>query len=1121
MISVSQDWKNIQKAIVRPEGYVQISATGITLTKQHFQTFKYTQSGKIDNSVIPTGEIYVEILKSSSINYDLDTSLIYQLQFGFNINGTPEMISVGYFMIKDKQIPANGLVAKYTFTDNFTAQNSGDTPYFLSETYKGGSDVVSYQSGSMYQFSAWQLFERVGGDTSVRSGSQNVGHTLNVCSYGEVLQQVALISGKLLKCKPNYTYQRYTTNALFLESLTDYVVGSALEYQKPETEHEKPISNYTVVANEDNLFAGVFETGSFQIDEITVNTDASSTTVIEFETGKYISLDYDRTTWQGNCHFLENKLYIVNSSNVAKEITVKLLVSSIIQEKPYTFNVSNDGDEISVNSPLLFYESDAHSDPYITNADTCGAYLQQTGALRDVITVPCRIDPRLELFDYISIELPNGQFAKGYVENFTVNFNGAFNGEVSIRVQSITETVKLTAPTIILTTNNTWLVVHVPSPNAEEYEIYLDGNYITSINDTSLNISSYTHSGVNSFRVKAKANGYIDSDFSNTATATYRLKTPTLGSVPVPVGERWHELTFSNIDGNATYNKLYAGSSQTAFATISTDVSTFDLKTINFEAGTYTIYAISIAQGYIDSEQSNIVVYHVPLFTPVISIDDNILTVQPVQYATEYDIYADDTIVATLTNELSLNLTTLGLSAGSHSIKAKAQATGYYDSDFSNVITWIVKLATPTISISGATLTISAVPNATSYNIYDSDVLIGSTSNTTYSLASLSSGYHYISVIATSTEYVDSDRSNVVEFATPLATPAISLSGNILTITSDPNATSNHLYANNTLIYSTSGNIIDLQDLHLEAGTYTLKVKSSASGYLDSNFSTTRSYTVPLYTPVISLSGNILTVQAVQHATSYDVYVDNVVKTTLTSQLTIDLVSLSLSGGNHNIKVKAKATGYTTSDFSNTVSWATQLATPVISINNTTLTISSIPNATNYDVYVNGTVYANTQTTTFSLSALTTGNYDIKVKAKANNYISSEYSNTLSYRVKLDAPTISINDNTLTISRVALASTYDIFVDGTFAYNTPNTTFDLLTLSLLGANYSITVKAKSSVYDESAFSNAETYVAPLSTPTSLSASGSIVSATVDDRSTSVEVFIDDVSIGELSLNGGE
>ena len=126
------------------------------------------------------------------------------------------------------------------------------------------------------------------------------------------------------------------------------------------------------------------------------------------------------------------------------------------------------------------------------------------------------------------------------------------------------------------------------------------------------------------------------------------------------------------------------------------------------------------------------------------------------------------------------------------------------------------------------------------------------------------------------------------------------------------------------------------------------------------------------------------------------------------TQTTYDLTNLNLSAGNYAITVVAEAEGFTDSDVSNSVNYTVQaqLAAPTSAMNadGKTLEITDVANATSYDVYVDGTLKTNVastpNTTTVDLSTLSDisdGAHTVKVKAKADGYIDSEFSNEVSY----------------------------------------------------------------------------------------------------------------------------
>ena len=121
----------------------------------------------------------------------------------------------------------------------------------------------------------------------------------------------------------------------------------------------------------------------------------------------------------------------------------------------------------------------------------------------------------------------------------------------------------------------------------------------------------------------------------------------------------------------------------------------------------------------------------------------------------------------------------------------------------------------------------------------------------------------------------------------------------------------------------------DLTNLNLSAGNYAITVVAEAEGFTDSDASNSVNYTVQaqLAAPTIAMNtdGKTLEITDVANATSYDVYVDGALKTNVASApntTTFDLSTLSdIADGTHTVKVKAKASGYNDSEFSNEVSY--------------------------------------------------------------------------------------------------------------------------------------------------------------------------------------------------------
>ena len=139
-----------------------------------------------------------------------------------------------------------------------------------------------------------------------------------------------------------------------------------------------------------------------------------------------------------------------------------------------------------------------------------------------------------------------------------------------------------------------------------------------------------------------------------------------------------------------------------------------------------------------------------------------------------YDLYTEGSLVASIAKEAensqTVNLRNYFHSNGTYTIVAKCRGNNMTDSENSNSVTYShkEKLTTPVISISDNILTITAVTNATSYELYWGTVLKTTTSNLTLDLDTLPwvAGTYSLTVVAKATGYWDSDSSTAVSWTT-------------------------------------------------------------------------------------------------------------------------------------------------------------------------------------------------------------------------------------------------------------------------------------------------------------------------------------------------------------------
>ena len=96
----------------------------------------------------------------------------------------------------------------------------------------------------------------------------------------------------------------------------------------------------------------------------------------------------------------------------------------------------------------------------------------------------------------------------------------------------------------------------------------------------------------------------------------------------------------------------------------------------------------------------------------------------------------------------------------------KQDAFQFTNGSWVRISTAITALATPSISLSGDTLTIGNVANATSYAIYSNNTLLTTITTTSVDLSTLitTAGTYTIYAIAKATGYADSEKSNEVSY---------------------------------------------------------------------------------------------------------------------------------------------------------------------------------------------------------------------------------------------------------------------------------------------------------------------------------------------------------------------
>jgi hypothetical protein len=285
---------------------------------------------------------------------------------------------------------------------------------------------------------------------------------------------------------------------------------------------------------------------------------------------------------------------------------------------------------------------------------------------------------------------------------------------------------------------------------------------------------------------------------------------------------------------------------------------------------------------------------------------------------------------------------------------------------------------------------------------------------------------------------------------------------------------------------------------------------------LDSEITLTK-----LYAPKISISGKTLTItndgRNGSHVTNYKVYNGSTLLTTITAT-TLDLTTVITANGTYNISVIATGTGYTDSDNSNIVEYnyatyniTTNLTGVTANASNpttvTTLASSTLTFTANTGYNLPGSVIVTGAEFTWTKSSGTlvlsnpTGNVSITVAGVAISYtITPTLTNVTA--ASGNATTIATGETKTLTYTAADGYVLPDTITVTGATGIWNKDTGTLILSNPTANVNITITA--------------VQLTQLTTPVISLVSGTTIQIdTIDDNATTIEVFADGLSIGEV------
>jgi len=679
------------------------------------------------------------------------------------------------------------------------------------------------------------------------------------------------------------------------------------------------------------------------------------------------------------------------------------------------------------------------------------------------------------------------------------------------------------------------------SPNAEEYLIRIDGIEITRINAGTFTITA-TYFTINTIHVIeiiaiGDGNRTFDSEPKILEFTVTQFSQPDV-SLDSDMFLRWN-LPIGTDSENFTFEVLLSNGE-----THKTTSNFFDLSGIFITEGSASAMVRIVGDNvWFYSSVSNPINFTVSTFNfDLLNVDNNMhLVWNVIEYAEHYIITIGSHIITI--NDITINfldLTTLGLSNGTHFITITAVANNNFFSEASNatfldgygtIFFEIFQLEEPqelAIDVDAFILSWSLVLNATRYTVrLESETTYFTVTTTSFdlSLLDLPAGNHTLIIQAYNDNpfYLASGPVEISFTIVKLAAPQISLNSDTLVLNwqAIDNAGVYHVIVDGvTHIILPEVLSFNLATLNLGVGNFTVVVQAIAANglFIDSDMSETISFNISrLDTPSgLAVTNGIL--YWTSNHNNFEIFVNGIsVGTSVTNSFNLNLTAVD------TYLIVVVAIGNETSILSSNPSSAleyniTQLNAPTeLSVVNDVLYWTS--NHNNFEIFVNGISVGTSTTNSFTLNLTLVGTYSLTVVALGNNYniLDSNPSTPFEYVIgQLNAP-ISLAVNNGVLTWVSTHNNFEIFVNG-ISVGTSTTNSFTLNLALVGT-YSLTVVALGNNIDilDSEPSLAYDYIiTQLYAPTGLTVNNGILAWTSGHNN--FEIFVDGISVGTSTTN---
>ncbi len=349
------------------------------------------------------------------------------------------------------------------------------------------------------------------------------------------------------------------------------------------------------------------------------------------------------------------------------------------------------------------------------------------------------------------------------------------------------------------------------------------------------------------------------------------------------------------------------------------------------------------------------------------------------------------------------------------------------------------KISKPDVNLCDNVISWNKIEGATTYKVKINGKVVVETEELSYEFIPTDVGLYSIIITATNgRESSDSAKILYVSSSMIIDSPFIIINGNTISWNEIENASSYDVYVNDELKANVINPSYEFDDTFKGTNKVYVKAISSNNLYVNSTKSNIIYYNVSnsfLDAPIITINENIVSWDSVQGASSYNVYIDGkLIKNITETNYTVSISKV----GEYKVTVVAVSSDVITSNsnYSNEVTYTknqTLLQTPVISNIDDLVSWDAVPNATSYEVYVDGQLIETINDVLYEVVS-TNGNHEVYVIATSSNssYASSLSSNKLIINVKekvLAAPVIKVLYDTVSWDAVAGANSYLVYVD--------------------------------------------------------------------------------------------